>query len=188
MSAMQQVRNAQQLMALIEQGIEADYLHFWGHRMKPGQAVTKACFSQWYEAPFIVDGVNYPSAEHFMMAEKARMFGDLSIRSQVLGAGTPAEAKALGRRVENFDDAVWNDHRFGIVVMANEAKFSQNAALRSFLMETGDRVLVEASPVDSVWGIGLAADHPDAAVPARWQGLNLLGFALMEVRCRLRGG
>lgn len=118
--------------------------------MKPGQAVTKACFSPWYEAPFIVDGVNYPSAEHFMMAEKALMFGDLSIRGQVLGAGAPAEAKALGRRVENFDDAVWNDHRFGIVVMANEAKFSQNAALRSFLLETGDSVLVEASPVDSV--------------------------------------
>lgn len=188
MSELQQVRSAQQLIALVEQGREPRYLHFWGHRVNPGQAVTKACFSQWYEAPFVVDGVHYPTAEHFMMAEKARLFGDLANRSQVLQARTPGEAKALGRRVENFSEDLWTEHRFAIVVAANHAKFSQNTALKSFLMTTGDHVLVEASPVDSVWGIGLAADHPDAAAPARWQGLNLLGFALMEVRSRLRGG
>lgn len=179
------VRNAQQLIALLRQGVEPRYLHFWGHRAGPGTSVTKACFSQWYEAPFVVDGVSYPSAERFMMAEKARVFGDSAIRQRVLDARTPAEAKALGRQVSGFEDSAWNEVRFDIVVAANEAKFSQNPDLKLFLLSTGKQVLVEASPVDHVWGIGLAADHEDASPPARWQGLNLLGFALMEVRARL---
>lgn len=181
------VRSKQHLVACVQRGVQPKYLHFWGHRARPGKAITKACFSQWFEASFTVDGFDYPTAEHFMMAEKARVFGNAAIRARVLGARTAAEAKELGRQVEGFDEKVWTEVRFAIVVAANEAKFSQNPDLKSFLLNTGDRVLVEASPVDSVWGIGLAADHEDASVPIRWQGLNLLGFALMEVRSRLAG-
>lgn len=161
------------------------YLFFWGHR--PGKSgITASCFSQWYEAPFVVDGQRYATAEHFMMAEKAALFGDHEVRARVLEAPTPDAAKALGRRVNGFDDAVWTAHRFSIVVRANEAKFTQQSELRAFLESTGSRILVEASPVDRIWGIGLAQDDARAADPQQWDGLNLLGFALMEVRDRLR--
>ena len=103
-----------------------------------------------------------------------------------MAAGTPAQAKALGRAVANFKDDTWNAVRFGIVVQANLGKFGQNPALRDFLLRTGEQVLVEASLVDRVWGIGLAADDTRAHDPQHWQGENLLGFALMEVRHQLK--
>ena len=158
------------------------YLFFWGHRAAKDGRVTASCLSQWWPAAFEVGGTEYASAEHYMMAEKARLFGDDTIRAQVLAARTPAEAKALGRKVADFDGERWERERFAIVVAANAAKFAQHVPLREFLVQTGDRVLVEASPVDAVWGIGLTADHEDAGRPESWRGLNLLGFALMEVR------
>lgn len=157
------------------------YVYFWGHQ--PGRnGLTASCFSQWYEAPFEVAGERYATAEHFMMAEKAALFGDERIRRQVLAAPTPAAAKALGRKVQGFDETLWLRHRYDIVVRANAAKFGQNPGLGAFLQETGNRVLVEASPVDRIWGIGLARQDARVADPGQWQGLNLLGFALMAVR------
>ncbi|MCS0633683.1 NADAR family protein [Telluria mixta] len=157
------------------------YLFFWGHQ--PGKAgITSSCFSQWYEAPFVIDGQRYATAEHYMMAEKAVLFGDPSARVRVLQAPTPGAAKALGRSVSGFDEAVWVEHRFSIVVRANQAKFTQNPELGIFLKQSGARILVEASPVDSIWGIGLAQDDERAKNPSQWLGLNLLGFALMEIR------
>lgn len=179
------VRSVAQLLELTRAEARPKYLFFWGHRAASDGRVTASCFSQWWPAAFEVDGTRYASAEHFMMAGKARLFGDEAIRAQVLAAPTPAEAKALGRKVANFDGARWERERFAIVVAANMAKFGQHPDLREFLVQTGDCVLVEASPVDAIWGIGLAADHADAQRPERWQGLNLLGFALMEVRERL---
>lgn len=185
MSKISDVRSVQQLVEQLQIGAEPRYLYFWGHRPTKAGAVSKSCFSQWYEAQFSVDGMSYSTAEHFMMAEKARVFGDTSVRERVLAARTPAEAKALGRQVSGFDENVWNEVRFSIVVAANHAKFSQNSSLQEFLMSTGEQVLVEASPVVGIWGIGLAADHADASRPEHWPGQNLLGFALMEVRTRL---
>ena len=103
-------------------------------------------------------------------------------KEQILQAPTPAAAKALGRQVRGFDESAWLQHRFGIVVRANQAKFTQNVELGQFLQQTGDRILVEASPVDRVWGIGLAQDDEKVNNPNQWRGLNLLGFALMQVR------
>ncbi|MFC4310294.1 NADAR family protein [Steroidobacter flavus] len=157
------------------------FLFFWGHKTSKKE-VTATCFSQWYEAAFTVDGQRYPTAEHFMMAEKAALFGDQATRAKVLRASNPGAAKALGRQVRGFDETVWMEKRFDIVVRANEAKFSQNLELRQFLKNTGSRVLVEASPVDRIWGIGLAQDDERAKNPNSWLGLNLLGFALMRVR------
>lgn len=117
-----------------------------------------------------------------MTAEKARLFGDEAALERGLAKDDPAAAKAAGRGVLGFDEAMWRRHRFEVVVRGNQAKFTQHAALRAFLVGTGDRVLVEASPVDAIWGIGLAVDDPRAQDPARWLGLNLLGFALMQVR------
>lgn len=157
------------------------FVFFWGHQTVKN-TITAACFSQWYSAPLTVDGRRYPTAEHFMMAEKALLFGDQSVRAQVLEAPTPGAAKGLGRSVGGFDEATWVEHRFSIVVRANQAKFAQNPELGRFLRETGSRVLVEASPVDRIWGIGLARDDERSRNPNRWRGLNLLGFALMRVR------
>ena len=163
-----------------------EFLLFWGHQPSPDGTVTKACFSQWWPAAFTVAGATYATAEHWMMAEKARLFGDAEVLAQILAAATPAEAKKLGRKIRGFDAAGWDAQKYELVVAGNGHKFGRHPALAAFLRATGGRVLVEASPVDTIWGIGLAADHADAENPARWRGENLLGFALMEVRDQLR--
>jgi ribA/ribD-fused uncharacterized protein len=155
---------------------------FWGHRPASNGVVGKECLSQWWPASFEVDGDHYATAEHFMMAEKARLFADGETRSRILNAPSPDAAKRLGREVRGFNEDTWAASRFDIVVRASVAKFQQNVSLARFLRGTNGRVLVEASPVDSIWGIGLAADVPDATNPEKWRGLNLLGFALMRAR------
>jgi ribA/ribD-fused uncharacterized protein len=174
------------LMAQITAGYQPKYLHFWGHTPAAPGIVDKSCFSQWYPAPFEVEDVQYPTAEHFMMAQKALLFGDREVHDKIVQSTHPNEAKRLGREVRAFDAAVWEAERMNIVVRGNAAKFSQDESLREYLLGTGERVLVEASPVDRIWGIGLAADHVDVNEPRKWDGLNLLGFALMIVRDTLR--
>jgi ribA/ribD-fused uncharacterized protein len=176
------------LIREIQGGWHPQYLFFWGHNPLPDGQIGKPCFSQWWPAPFKVDGVEYPTAEHFMMVAKAQLFGDDAIRAQILQAATPKAAKDLGRQVKGFDDQIWQQARFDLVVTGNRAKFRQNSDLSWFLQSTADRVLVEASPVDRIWGIGLAADHAAARCPDQWPGLNLLGFALMAVRQGLMSG
>ncbi|MFH0519091.1 NADAR family protein [Streptomyces sp. M41] len=175
------------LVQEVRAGTRVRYLHFWGHRPLPDGRVGASCLSQWWPSPFTVDGVAYATAEHWMMAGKARLFGDAEAERLVLAAGHPSEAKKAGRLVRDFDETVWARERFRIVVEGSVHKFAAHPDLRGFLLGTGDRVLVEASPVDRVWGIGLTARDEGAANPERWRGPNLLGFALMEARERLRG-
>ncbi len=184
-----------ELVGRVAAGEAFKYLFFWGHVPKVAGRVDASCLSQWYPAEFVVEpsgpganepGVSYATAEHFMMAEKARLFGDASALSRVLSARSPAEAKAVGREVVGYVDDVWSKARFDAVVRGNVAKFSASPELRTFLLETGGRILVEAAPRDTIWGIGLGRDHPRASDPSGWRGQNLLGFALMEVRERLR--
>lgn len=172
---------------LVEAGATPKYLHFWGHQPEPGGTAGKGGLSQWFEAPFVVDDVRYLTAEHWMMAEKARLFGDPEAERAAIEAANPALAKAAGRTVRDFDDSVWERERFEIVVRGNTHKFAAHLDMREFLLRTGSRVLVEASPRDRVWGIGMSAQNENAENPAAWRGLNLLGFALMEARERLRG-
>ena len=174
------------LTSAVEKKERVKFLFFWGHQKSKSGDLTAACFSQWWGSPFFVDEVRYATTEHWMMAQKALLFNNLDIYQQVLAAKSPAEAKALGRQVQQFDNDVWNRHRMAIVVRGNLAKFQQHKDLQDFLLNTQERVLVEASPVDRIWGIGLAADDERAENPRQWQGLNLLGFALMEVRDLLR--
>lgn len=118
--------------------------------------------------------------------EPAILFGDDAMAERILVAPHPHAAKALGSRVAGFDQQIWEECRFEIVVVGNLAKFGEHAALRAFLLATGRRVLVEASPVDRIWGCGRTRDDAAAFDPAQWLGLNLLGFALMQVRDVLR--
>ena len=175
------------LIEFLARGKKAKYVFFWGHTGDKTK-ITKCCFSQWYNASFEVDGVHYATAEHYMMAEKARLFKNEELVDEIVNASHPNKAKMLGRQVSGFTNEIWNNHCFEIVVRGNLAKFSQNKELETFLLNTGNRVLVEASPVDKVWGIGLAEDHIDASNPFKWKGLNLLGFALMAVRKQLKEG
>ncbi len=166
-------------------GTRVTYLYFWGHRPRHDGRVGASCLSQWWPAPFTVDGVEYATAEHWMMASKARLFGDAEAERHAVEAPHPALAKKAGRLVRGFDETAWERERFRVVAEGSVHKFAAHPELRAFLLGTGDRVLVEASPVDRVWGIGLAADDERAADPEQWRGPNLLGFALMEARERL---
>jgi ribA/ribD-fused uncharacterized protein len=177
--------NLEHLKERAAKGERFDFLLFWGHKEAPDGRIGATCLSQWFPAPFTVDGCRYPTAEHWMMAEKARLFGDREALERILAAASPGAAKKLGRGVRGFDDARWRDERYDIVVAGSVHKFAQNEALASFLRSTGSKVLVEASPVDRIWGIGLAKEAPEAQDPRRWRGLNLLGFALMEARNKL---
>ncbi len=179
------ITSQETLVRAVRAGARVGYLHFWGHRPRPDGRVGPGCLSQWWPSPFAADGVTYGTAEHWMMAGKARLFGDAEAERRILAAEHPAEAKKAGRLVRDFDEATWERERFALVVEGSVHKFTAHADLRAFLLDTGDRVLVEASPVDRVWGIGLAADDEAATDPERWRGPNLLGFALMEARERL---
>jgi ribA/ribD-fused uncharacterized protein len=123
-----------------------------------------------------------------MMYRKAALFGEAEMSSKILKADSPGEAKALGRQVRAFDEAAWREFRWDIAVDGNYAKFSQNEPLREYLLATGSRVLVEASPVDPIWGIGLDYRTAMHLHPSEWKGENILGFVLMEVRSKLLNG
>lgn len=162
------------------------FFFFYGHKPSADGQIGKSCLSQWWVAPFEAEAHLYKTAEHWMMAGKAQLFGDEEQLYKILQAATPSHAKRLGRLVSNFDPAVWDKHKFELVIKGNWYKFGRYPELKAFLLGTGEQVLVEASPVDRVWGIGLSADKPAARNPDQWKGDNLLGFALMEVREMLK--
>jgi ribA/ribD-fused uncharacterized protein len=174
------------LVAHLAAGAAVEFLFFWGHTPKREGVVDASCLSQWFPRAFEVDGVRYATAEHFMMAEKARLFRDHEALARALASKTPADVRAVGRTVKGYDEAAWERARVDAVVRGNVAKFGQNAELGAFLAATADKVLVEASPRDRVWGIGLGASNPIARDPSKWPGRNLLGFALMEARSALQ--
>ncbi|MBX3398745.1 MAG: NADAR family protein [Gemmataceae bacterium] len=147
------------------------FTFFWKHRL-----------SQWHPARFVVGGIAFNCAEQYMMYAKAMLFGDRDAAERILAAESPREQQAIGRTVRGFDESVWMLFREGIVFAGNYARFDQNADQRELLFATRGTTLVEASPHDRVWGIGLAADDPRANDRAQWQGLNLLGEALTRVR------
>lgn len=121
-----------------------DFVFFWGHEDRE-QGTSKVCLSQWFRCSFVVDGQYYNCAEQYMMAEKARIFGDEETRQQILSEYSQMAMKKLGRKVRNYNDFVWSGNRLSVVIEGNLAKFSQNKSLKDFLLSTGDKVLVEAS-------------------------------------------
>ncbi|GAA1023592.1 MULTISPECIES: NADAR family protein [Amycolatopsis] len=175
-------RDVTELVDRMRDGQRVKFLFFWGHQPERDGSAGRGCLSQWWPAPFTEDGRMFATAEHYMMWRKALLFGDETKAERILEARHPRQAKELGRGVVGFDQKQWEACRGEIVLAGSVAKFGQNPELLRFLLGTGKRVLVEASPLDQVWGIGLAADDPDAENPARWRGLNLLGFALAQAR------
>jgi ribA/ribD-fused uncharacterized protein len=143
--------------------------------------------SQWYHSPFTIDNIKYDTAEHYMMAEKARLFGDSETLSLILKSSTAKEAKALGRKVKNFDDKIWRKHARDIVYKGNLAKFQQNPLMKSKLLATKDNILVEGNPYDPIWAVKLRDTDAKILNPLEWKGTNWLGQVLMGVRVALGG-
>ena len=165
----------------VKQNVDKGFIFFWGHHQK-GNKITHTCLSQWYPCSFKADGITYNCAEQYMMSEKAKLFKDEETRQQILLEKDQKKIKDLGRKIKNFTHDLWVQNNSKIVIQGNVYKFSQNEDLKKYLLETRDKILVEASPEDKIWGIGLDVKNPDVNDPNKWNGTNLLGFSLMKVR------
>ena len=151
------------------------YVFFWG-----------GTFSQWCPSEFTIEGVTYNCAEQYMMAKKAMLFNDSNAYEQIMKTSHPSTQKAIGRKVKGFNKEAWEKVCRGYVYDANYAKFTQNPKMLKELMDTGDREIVEASPEDKIWGIGLHESDARVHDKSQWQGTNWLGEAIMNVRKTLK--
>ncbi len=149
-------------------------------------------YSQWEPSCFLLDGFEYGGGEQYMMAEKARLFEDEETLELILEAEDPRTQKSLGRQVRGFDVDEWEEDQengrpfcWNVVWRGNMAKFSQNEHLLADLLATEGTTLVEASPHDTIWGIGLRARDPRASSRESWRGRNWLGEVLTDVRAHL---
>lgn len=149
----------------------------------------RQAFSNWHHSPdqLIMRGLSFDHSEGAFMAMKAWFFMDLDAVAACHAEKDPCAVKAIGRTIRGYDDAAWSLVRLGFMAYVNLLKYRQNPEMAAELLGTGDRTLVEASPVDQVWGVGLAEDDPLIQSPSNWRGTNLLGVALMQVREVLRG-
>lgn len=167
---------------------DREMIFFYGHSTDK-DVVGKECLSQFYPTRFMSDHVNlYFTAEQYMMYMKAITFGDMNTAAAIMQTNDPGRAKALGRLVKNFDQKIWDITKTNIVKNGNFYKFSQNLELREYLLSTKDSILVESAPHDKIWGIGkgLSSIDEDLTNPENWDGQNLLGFCLMEIRDVIR--
>jgi len=151
-----------------------DYILFWG-----------GPFSQWAPSEFTIDNLKFNCAEQYMMYHKAFVFLNLELAEEIMATTSPKEQKALGRKVYGFDAFHWNRVCFKIVVEASVAKFTQNEDYKQVLLDSGNRIIVEASPFDKIWGIGLSENDNRCKNPGLWKGQNLLGLALMVARNKI---
>jgi len=152
------------------------YTFFWQSRSP---------FSNWYPSKFTWNGIEFTRGEQYMMYRKATLFGSTDIAAKIMATDDPKTQKDLGRLVKNYDDKVWLEYRFDIMVEGLFEKFDQIPKLKQALLDTGDTILAEASPYDLVWGIGYLATDAEAQDQSKWRGQNLLGKVLMKVRCML---
>lgn len=166
---------------IVRKNPDIEIIFFWGHTPNP-KKITKSCFSQWYDVYLEINGIQYHTTEQYMMASKAHLFGDEDTLNEIMNATTPFEYKKLGRKVKGFEPSLWDEKKLDIVVEGNKAKFGQNPELKEFLLSTDDAILVEASPYDTIWGIGMDKETALNSKVEDWKGENLLGCALMEVR------
>ncbi|MDR2870384.1 MAG: NADAR domain-containing protein [Deferribacteraceae bacterium] len=167
-----------------EAGIAQEFCFFWGHQPAKDGTIGKSCLSQWWMQDFRVGASHYCCMEQYMMAEKARIFDDKETGKAIMASNSPKEIKALGRKVRDFNEDLWNFVKHTIVLTGNYYKFSQHRDLLHFLLNTKG-ILVEASPYDRIWGIGMAKSDNSSSNPTKWKGQNMLGFALTELRDEL---
>ncbi len=153
--------------------LKEEYYYFWE---------TKHPFSQWHKCNFEVDNINFSSAEQYMMYSKAILFEDFKIAGEILKTNNVRKQKNLGRQVKNFELNKWKKNSIEIVYKGNKAKFIQNNEFKKLLLSTKGKTIVEASPDDSIWGIGLLENDERAKSIFEWNGTNFLGIVLTELR------
>ena len=169
--------NVQDVINKFNNREKLEYVFFWR---------TNSYFSNWYPSDFVVDGIKYWCTEQYMMAKKAELFGDREIYNLIMHCNSQRDIKALGRKISNFNESVWVKNRERIVFEGNYAKFTQNPMLKSYIVKQKNKILVEASPYDRIWGVGVdSSDIEFISNPYNWRGLNLLGFTLMKVRDKI---
>ena len=154
-----------------------EFVFFWGGYL-----------SNWYSSSFIdpKTQLQFSNNEQWMMYQKAKLFGDDEMALKILAEPNPKKNKKFGRQVKGFNESIWAKNACEIVIMGCELKFSQNPTLLSQLLKTQDKELVEASPYDKIWGIGLSEKLALKIPPEKWPGQNLLGKCLVKVRSKLR--
>lgn len=157
---------------------------FW--KPKNTANIGSHVLTQWHKCKFKLGNFQYNNTEQYMMMEKAKLFEDDFIYEQLKKPMHPKEYKALGRKIRGFEEKTWDKAKVEIVYKGNHAKFTQNKDLEKYLVQTKDKIIIEASPYDTVWGIGLAVTSDDLLIPENWKGENLLGFILMQVREEIR--
>jgi ribA/ribD-fused uncharacterized protein len=161
-------------------------VYFWRPHEEHGY------LGQWYASPFTTSSpddpnqtIEFQNCETYMMYRKALLFNDIEIANEILAStNDPKKIKALGRKVKGFNGETWDKNKFDIVVSGNREKFTQNPDLKRFLVGTGTREIIEASPLDKIWGIGYSKFNAQTN-KSRW-GQNLLGKAIMQVRSELQ--
>ena len=163
---------------IIDKQIPSTEFHFFWSNSSP--------FSQWHKSEFELNGITYYSAEQFMMTKKAELFNDEEIKNKILSTNNVRKQKELGRQIKNFNESIWNENKIKIVYIGNKLKFTQNQNLKSELMNTNDKLIVEASPNDKIWGIGLHEEDPNSLNQNEWKGQNLLGNILTILRKDIR--
>lgn len=151
------------------------FYFFWKHRL-----------SQWHMCDFSINGIVYNCAEQYMMSMKSKLFNDNDTYEKIMNSCSPREHQNLGRKVMGFDKKIWDENARKIVTKGNYHLFTQNKDQKELLLSTGTDTLVEASPYDKIWGIGLAANDIRALKRETWQGTNWLGQCLTKVRNRLQ--
>jgi len=151
--------------------------YFWGSE-----------FSNWYSCIFEYKGHTFFNSEQAFMWEKARFFDDHEIEKILLSETNPAHAKALGRKVKNFDADMWMAASYPAMIAVNFAKWNSSPVLKELIISTDPKIIVEASPYDKIWGVGLNEDDDLILDEKNWEGMNLLGKALMNVRRELIEG
>lgn len=171
---------------LLENYPQFDFVFFWSHKPEKDGKITETCLSQWWKCSFVEDDITFCCAEQYMMYKKALLFEDYAIAKEILKQKSQKKIKELGRLVRNFDNKTWDEHKEEIVLRGNILKFSQNPELKEYLIGTGKKILVEASPYDKIWGVGMKKENDDIYFPQKWKGQNLLGFLLMETRDRMQ--
>ncbi|RDJ35280.1 MAG: DUF1768 domain-containing protein [Crenarchaeota archaeon] len=148
------------------------FTYFWGKNDGP--------FSQWVTSYFVIDNIEYCTAEQYMMAQKAILFQDEDQLLAIMKETDPRKQKELGKQVSNFVKSEWDSVARNVVYKGNYAKYTQNPKMLESLMKTSETLLVEASPYDRIWGIGIDATAARAGKP--WKGTNWLGEVLTKLR------